>query len=62
MMDNDSKEGTSMQHTDPVCGMQIDEKEAAGKSEYNGKQYYFCAPECKEKFDHNPQQYAKKTA
>ncbi|MGE5110399.1 MAG: YHS domain-containing protein [Acidobacteriaceae bacterium] len=51
-----------MQHTDPVCGMQIDEKEAAGKSEYNGKQYYFCAPECKEKFDRNPQQYAKKTA
>ena len=28
---------------DPVCKMQIDESKAAGKSEYNGKTYYFCA-------------------
>jgi YHS domain-containing protein len=45
--------------TDPVCKMQIDENKAAGKSEYNGKTYYFCAPICKTKFDQNPQQYAK---
>ncbi len=45
--------------TDPVCKMQIDEKKAAGKSEYQGKTYYFCAPICKTKFDANPQQYAK---
>jgi YHS domain-containing protein len=32
--------------TDPVCKMTIDENEAAGKSEYNGKTYYFCAPGC----------------
>ena len=29
---------------DPVCGMQVDEKEAAGKSEYRGKTVYFCCP------------------
>ena len=45
--------------TDPVCKMQIDEKKAAGKSEYNRKTYYFCAQSCKTKFDQNPQQYAK---
>ena len=37
--------------TDPVCKMQIDESKAAGKSEYQGKTYYFCAMGCKTKFD-----------
>jgi YHS domain-containing protein len=44
--------------TDPVCHMQIDESKAAGKSDYNGKTYYFCAIVCKKKFDENPQKYA----
>lgn len=26
-------------HTDPVCGMKMDEKDAAGKDEYKGKTY-----------------------
>jgi len=37
----------------------VDEKTAAGKSEYNGKTYYFCSPGCKAKFDQNPKQYVK---
>lgn len=45
--------------TDPVCKMTIDEKTAAGKSEYNGKTYYFCALGCKAKFDANPAAYVK---
>ena len=45
---------------DPVCGMQIDEKKAAGKSEYKGKTYYFCSPGCKGSFDKEPQKYADK--
>jgi len=45
--------------TDPVCKMTVDEKTAAGKSDYNGKTYYFCSPGCKAKFDQNPQQYGK---
>ena len=44
---------------DVVCGMQIDPAKAAGKSEYNGKTYYFCSASCKAKFDANPKQYAK---
>ena len=45
---------------DPVCGMMIDEKTAAGKSEYQGRTYYFCATVCKTKFDQNPEQYLHK--
>jgi YHS domain-containing protein len=45
--------------TDPVCKMIIDEKTATGKSEYNGKTYYFCSPGCKTKFDANPSAYVK---
>ncbi len=44
---------------DPVCGMQVDAREAAGKSEYGGHTYYFCAPGCKAEFDQNPTNYAK---
>lgn len=46
-------------HRDPVCNMQVDEKNAAGQSDYQGETYYFCSENCKEKFDQNPQQYAK---
>ena len=42
---------------DPVCGMLVDPKTAAGKSEYNGKTYYFCAPGCKKDFDKDPGKY-----
>ena len=47
---------------DPVCNMQVDEKNAAGQSDYQGQTYYFCSESCKEKFDQNPQQYAKQGA
>ena len=45
---------------DPVCGMQVDENRAAGKSEYEGRMYYFCSASCKAKFEQNPKQYASK--
>ena len=44
---------------DVVCGMQVDQSQAAGASEYNGKTYYFCSVSCKKKFDANPAQYVK---
>ncbi len=44
---------------DPVCGMDVDEQNAAGTSHYRGQLYYFCAKSCKEKFDRNPEQYLK---
>ena len=42
---------------DPVCGMEVDEKTAPAKYEYNGKIYYFCAPGCKVAFQKNPEKY-----
>ena len=42
---------------DPVCGMDVDEKTAAGKSVYQGTTYYFCSPGCKRAFDKEPEKY-----
>jgi Cu+-exporting ATPase len=47
---------------DPVCNMTVDPQKAAGKSEYKGKTYYFCAQSCKVKFDKDPERYAGKNA
>jgi len=44
-------------HTDPVCGMKVDDQKASAQSTYEGKTYYFCCPGCKGKFDANPRQY-----
>ena len=44
---------------DVICGMQVDPTKAAGKSDYNGKTYYFCSPACKSKFEANPKLYAR---
>jgi YHS domain-containing protein len=43
----------------PVCKMEVNEKTAKLKSEYNGKTYYFCAPGCKSTFDKYPAKYVK---
>ncbi len=47
---------------DPVCGMQVEEQNAAGQSDYQGKTYYFCSQGCKNKFDQNPEQFASQAA
>lgn len=44
---------------DPVCGMDVTPETAAGKSEYQGKTYYFCSPGCKRDFDKDPGRYVK---
>ena len=44
---------------DPVCGMDVDPKTAAGKSEFQGQTYYFCSSGCKKAFDKEPQRYVK---
>jgi 3-oxoadipate enol-lactonase len=46
---------------DPVCGMDVDPKNAAGKSDYQGKTYFFCSLGCKKEFDQFPDKYLKKT-
>ena len=46
-------------HRDPVCNMEVDERSAAGRSQYQGEDYYFCSQDCKQKFDRNPEQYTR---
>ena len=44
---------------DPVCKMNVDEKNAAATYEYKGKTYYFCAVGCKEAFAKDPEKHLK---
>lgn len=46
---------------DLVCGMQVDPKTAAAKTEYKGQTYYFCVPGCKAAFEKDPEKYIKET-
>jgi len=43
-----------MTHLDPVCGMTIEEEEAAGSHTYDGVTYFFCHPSCRERFIADP--------
>lgn len=45
------------EHKDPICGMQVEESQAAGQSEHEGRTYYFCSTSCKDKFDQSPEDY-----
>ena len=48
--------------TDSVCGMQVDEGNAAHSSVVKDRHYYFCSAGCKKKFDANPSSYLSKLA
>ncbi|MFQ5931837.1 MAG: HAD-IC family P-type ATPase [Nitrospiraceae bacterium] len=39
---------------DPVCGMTVDENQAAATAVHDGRTYYFCAPSCKRTFETDP--------
>ena len=40
---------------DVICHMEIGIEQAAGRSDYDGRTYYFCANSCKEQFDRDPE-------
>jgi YHS domain-containing protein len=44
---------------DPVCGMTVDTQAAAGKSTFEGQDYYFCSTACKVEFDNNPAKFRR---
>jgi len=44
---------------DPVYGMMVEPKRAAGSSVYGGKTYYFCSSGCKATFEKSPAKFAK---
>ncbi len=49
--------GRAAPATDPVCGMEVRPEQAAGRSAYGGRTYYFCSPGCKQRFDRQPEGY-----
>ena len=42
---------------DPVCNMNVDEKNAKYVSEANGTKVYLCSSACKQQFEQNPSKY-----
>lgn len=44
---------------DPVCGMQVDPRDAVESLHYHGRTYYFCSVGCAGKFSRAPQTYVK---
>lgn len=46
---------------DPVCGMPV-QTASAKSAVYEGHVYYFCAQNCREKFEASPASYVKPTA
>ncbi len=43
---------------DPVCGMRIDEDDAVGTAEHEGRTYHFCSHACLDAFVADPASYA----
>jgi YHS domain-containing protein len=46
---------------DPVCGMNVEEDNAAATSIYKDKTYYFCSTHCKVNFDKEPEKYTEES-
>ena len=46
--------------TDPVYGMAVDKKSAAGTFLHDGKTYHFCSHRCLEKFQARPSDFLRK--
>ncbi|HEY0459679.1 MAG TPA: heavy metal translocating P-type ATPase [Pyrinomonadaceae bacterium] len=44
-------------HVDPVCKMLVSPGAAAGKFDYKGETFYFCATSCLNKFRQNPEKF-----
>jgi Cu+-exporting ATPase len=44
---------------DPICGMDVEPNNAAGKYIYNGQTYYFCSHHCLAKFKEDPDEFLR---
>ena len=42
---------------DPVCGMEVDEKDNSYTSTFEGRTFYFCSSDCRDEFDEAPEDY-----
>src|SRR5215831_13672375 len=44
---------------DPVCGMTVDSRTAAGSHTHGGRTYWFCSTSCLERFRADPERYLR---
>jgi YHS domain-containing protein len=51
----------SNQGVDPVCGMTV-QTNTAKSAVHNGRAYYFCSEDCRQKFEAAPTSYVKAAA
>ena len=47
---------------DPVCGMDVNEREAKATAQHGGQSYYMCSTQCRDQFQQNPDRYTKQSA
>lgn len=45
---------------DPVCRMEVTDKQNSDKTIFNSKEYFFCSTFCKVLFEDDPGRYLKK--
>ncbi len=48
--------------TDPVCGMEVDEKQSEFQMMFAGKKYSFCSDECRKEFAERPDEFVETAA
>lgn len=47
---------------DPVCGIEVDEKNPEFQAQFAGKKYFFCSDECRKEFEQQPNEYIETAA
>jgi len=47
---------------DPVCGMEIDEKQSEFQMMFAGMKYSFCSDECRKEFAERPDEFVETAA
>ncbi|HET6181892.1 MAG TPA: YHS domain-containing protein [Candidatus Sulfotelmatobacter sp.] len=47
---------------DPVCGIEVDERNPEFQTQFAGKKYFFCSEDCRKEFESEPQEYVETAA
>jgi len=47
---------------DPVCGMSVEERNAAASLEHGGQMYYFCSRGCSWEFNQSPEHFSRQSS
>ena len=59
---SEEEHNSSVAVRDPVCGMTVDPRTAAGSYTYDGQAFFFCRPHCLDKFKSSPDKYVRRSS